>query len=208
VGVYTEGVVGVCYISIDLYKQCYARIIMQEEPISVIDAAKQLGQYKQTIFKIIKKLKIATIKQRHSEHRGQAISYITPEDLNRLATYFHNNKNSLNEVTIRYSNEIDLSDNGVFYLIQLEPNHDPGRFKVGFATIMDERLRKHRCAAPFSTVIETWPCRRLWEQTAIDCVTAGCEKIHTEVFKTNAIESVKNKCEHFFSLMPKNEKNK
>jgi len=181
---------------------------MKKEPISVIDAATQLGQRKQTIFKIIKKLNIATIKQRHSEHGGQAISYITPEDLNRLANYFLNNKKSFNEVAIGHASKIDLSDAGVFYLIQLEPNHDPGRFKVGFATIMDERLRKHRCAAPFSTVIGTWPCRRLWEQTAIDCVTVGCEKIHTEVFKTDAIESVKNKCEHFFSLMPKDEKEK
>jgi hypothetical protein len=181
---------------------------MQKEPISVIDAAKQLGQYKQTILKIIKKLNIATIKQRHSEHRGQAISYITPEDLTRLATYFSNNKKSLDEVAIDHSNEIDLSDTGVFYLIQLEPNHDPGRFKVGFATIIDERLRKHLCSAPFSTVIGTWPCRRLWEQTAIDYVTADCEKIHTEVFKTNTIESVKIKCEQFFSLMRNNGKNK
>lgn len=181
---------------------------MSKEPISVIDAAKQLGQRKQTLFKIIKKLKITPIKQRHSGHRGQAISYIAPEDLDRLAEYFSSNKKSLNEFAADHSNEIDLSDTGVFYLIQLEPIHDPGRFKVGFATMMNERLQKHRCAAPFSTVIGTWPCRRLWEQTAIDCVTVDCERIHTEVFKTNAIESVKNICEQFFSLMPKIEKKK
>jgi len=176
---------------------------MIKEPISVIEAAKRLGQQKQTLFKIIKKLKIATIKQRHSEHRGQAISYITPEDLGKLTEYFSNNKKYLNESTANQSNTIDITDTGVFYLIQLEPTHDPGRFKVGFASIMNERLQKHRCAAPFSTVIGTWPCRRLWEQTAIDCVAADCEKIHTEVFKTNDIKSVKNKCEQFFSLMPK-----
>jgi hypothetical protein len=181
---------------------------MSKEPISVIDAAKQLGQSKQTLFKIIKKLKIAPLKQRHSEHRCQAISYISPQELDRLTEYFSNNKKSLKEAVTGHSNEIDLTDTGVFYLIQLEPKIEPGRFKVGFATIMNERLRKHRCSAPFATIIGTWPCRRLWEQTAIDCVTADCEKIHTEVFKTNAIESVKNKCEQFFSLMPEIEKNK
>lgn len=67
---------------------------------------------------------------------------------------------------------------------------------------MKERLRQLRCAAPFARIIGTWPCRRLWEQTAIDCVTADCEKIHTEVFKMDAIENVKNKCIQFFDLMP------
>ena len=181
---------------------------MEKELISVIDAAKQLGKYKQTLFKIIRKLKINPIKQKHSEHRGQAISYITMEELNRLAEYFSKNQKSLNEATISDSNNIDSIDTGVFYLTQLEPKIDPGRFKVGFATTMNERLRKHRCSAPFATIIGTWSCHRLWEQTAIDCVTAGCKKIHTEVFKTNAIEAVKNKCEQFFSLMPEIEKKK
>ena len=180
---------------------------MEKELISVIDAAKQLGKYKQTLFKIIRKFKINPIKQGHSEHRGQAISYITMEEFNRLAEYFLKNQKSFDEIT-KDSNKIDLVDTGVFYLIQLEPNIDPGRFKVGFATTMNERLRKHRCSAPFATIIGTWPCHRLWEQTAIDCVTAGCKKIHTEVFKTNAIEAVKTKCEQFFSLMPEIEKKK
>lgn len=42
----------------------------------------------------------------------------------------------------------------------------------------------------------------LWEHTAIDSVTQGCEKIHTEVFRTIDIESVQKKCDMFFDLMP------
>lgn len=175
---------------------------MEKELISVIDAAKQLGKYKQTLFKIIKKLKITPMKQKHSQHRGQAITCISKEEFDRIAEYFLVNQNSNRETDIGHSNEAALTDTGVFYLIQLEPNHDPGRFKVGFASTMNERLRQHRCAAPFARIIGTWPCRRLWEQTAIDCVTADCEKIHTEVFKTDAIENVKNKCIQFFALMP------
>ena len=176
---------------------------MGKELISVIDAAKQLGKYKQTIFKIIKKLKITPTKQKHSQHRGQAITYISKEDFDRVAEYFSINQNSNRETESVPLNEANLTDTGVFYLIQLEPTHDPGRFKVGFASAMNERLRQHRCAAPFVKIIDTWPCHRLWEQTAIDCVTADCEKIHTEVFKTDDIQNVKNKCIQFFSLMPK-----
>ena len=94
-----------------------------------------------------------------------------------------------------------IVDRGVFYLIQLEPCHDPGRFKVGFASNLSERLRDHRCSAPLATVLAKWPCRPLWEKTAIDCVTQSCEQIHTEVFRTDDISAVQQRCEQFFSLM-------
>jgi hypothetical protein len=178
----------------------------EKELISIIDAAKQLGKYKQTLFKIIRKLKITPIKHRHSQHRGQAISYITKEDIDKLTEYFSNKQTT--EKTDIDSSNYDLTDIGVFYLIQLEPTHDHGRFKVGFASTMNERLRQHRCAAPFAKVIGTWPCRRLWEQTAIDCVVADCEKIHTEVFRTDNIENIKTKCINFFNLMPEIKKRK
>jgi hypothetical protein len=84
----------------------------------------------------------------------------------------------------------------------LEPNHDPGRFKLGFATNIDERLRSHKTAAPFSKLLKTWPCKLLWEKTAIDCVSQGCIQIYTEVFRTESIDVVLSRCYQFFKLMP------
>jgi hypothetical protein len=43
----------------------------------------------------------------------------------------------------------------------------------------------------------------LWERTAIDSVTEGCKQLHTEVLRTQSIEPVLQRCEQFFSLMPK-----
>ena len=91
-------------------------------------------------------------------------------------------------------------EHGVFYLLWLELEHDPGRFKVGFAVSLPERLRTLRCSAPFAQVVRTWPCQMLWEKTAIDCVTEGCERLHTEVFRTQSIEPVVQRCEQFFQL--------
>jgi len=87
-------------------------------------------------------------------------------------------------------------------VIQLEPNYDPSRFKVGFTTEIDGRLRKHRCSAPFAQCLKTWPCRRTWERAAIDCVTDGCEQLHTEVFRAVSLENVAARAEAFFSVMP------
>ncbi len=39
-------------------------------------------------------------------------------------------------------------------------------------------------------------------ETAIECVAEGCEQLHTEVFRAPSIETVVQRCEQFFSLMP------
>lgn len=172
---------------------------MNDNLISVIDAASELGMHKQTLFKVIKRLSINTTKIKSSENRGQTISYISNNDFNLIIKHQSISQNSKKSSPITKSTQID---NGVFYLIQLEPEKDTGRFKLGFANNIDERLRTHRCSAPFAVVIKTWPCHLRWEKTAIDCVTQGCEKIHTEVFRARNIEDVKINCDQFFSIMP------
>lgn len=170
---------------------------MERNSISVIDAANELSVRKQYLFKIINRLGIQTAKKKSSSHKGQAISYITNADFDRIVNEVANSKP--NNPT---DNSTTQPDHGKFYLIQLEPEHDPGRFKLGFASNMRERLRSHRCSAPFAKVLKTWPCHSLWERTAIDSVTQGCKKIHNEIFRTTDIDSVRNRCDRFFDLMP------
>jgi hypothetical protein len=86
----------------------------------------------------------------------------------------------------------------------LEPEFDPGRFKVGFATSVEDRLRKHKTSAPLSKLIKLWPCKLLWEKTIIDCVTDNCEQIHTEVFRCKDIKIIEERCDRIFELMPRN----
>jgi len=180
---------------------------MTENTISVIDLASQHGMRKQTIFKILKRLGIETRKRLgdSNTNRGQAIAYITNEEARRLADEIQSGRASKGSTHEDYAStsEAILAEQGVFYLLQLEPDHDPERFKVGFATSLPERLRSLRCSAPFTKVLATWPCKRLWEKTAIECVTEGCQRLHTEVFRTQSINAVRAKCERFFELMPK-----
>lgn len=169
---------------------------METEIISVIDVSKNLGKQKQHIFKVLKRLSIETIKEKSSDAKGQKIAYITSDDYDLVKKYLVNAKDYSEELI----EQADLG--GVFYLIQLEPEHDPGRFKLGFATNIEERLRSHKTAAPFSKVLKTWSSKLLWEKTAIDCVTQGCVRLHTEVFRTESIDEVQLRCENFFNLMP------
>jgi hypothetical protein len=77
-----------------------------------------------------------TRKERNSANGGQAIAYVTREDYQRVVA-------RLTVSTPQRDGEEDDGDeeqwsaeSGVFYLIQLEPELDPGRFKVGFAASM------------------------------------------------------------------------
>ena len=181
---------------------------MNESTISVIDLAAQHGMGKQTVFKVLARLGIQIIKRpgNNKTNRGQLIAYISDADAQRFADEIRPvtviNRNAANED----GSDAAISEQGVFYLLQLEPDHDPGRFKVGFATSLPERLRTLKCSAPFTTVLATWPCKNLWEKTAIDCVTQGCERLHTEVSRTESIDGVRQRCERFFELMPKDKK--
>lgn len=179
---------------------------MTENLISVKEFAETNGLVRQTVFKVIKRLGIEPEKSRGGrENRGQVISYITERDAKLVLEEFAASRSSTNGVEGEESSmpEAALYDIGVFYLLRLEPEHDPNRFKVGFASNLNERIRQHRCSAPYIEVVKTWPCRRLWEKTAIECVTDGCEKLHTEVFRTKSLESVEEKCSQLFELMPK-----
>ena len=174
-----------------------------EEGIAVVELADELQIHKQTIFKVMKRLGIHAVKRREHDRRGQIISVLRKADadavrdkLRRTTSGIREGSNSASDT--RYFSE----DAGVFYVIQLEPVHDPGRVKVGFTTDIDGRLRHHRCSAPFAECVKTWLCRRTWERAAIDCVTTGAEQLHTEVFRVDSVQVVIDRADRFFSVMP------
>ena len=174
---------------------------MSEDLISVIQASEHLGKRKQTVFKVLKRLGIRTQKQRHSSHKNQLIAYITKGEFQMVQEDLAASPSSPSESN--QSPNLNSEELGCFYLMQLEPNHDPSRFKVGFTSSIPERLRALKCSAPFVAILGTWPCKRSWEKTVIECVSFECERLHTEVFRSNSIEDVRRKCQSFFDLMPK-----
>lgn len=73
---------------------------------------------------------------------------------------------------------------GTFYVVQLVPELDPNRIKLGFAEDIGVRMAQHRTAAPTARVVRTWPCKRSWEFTVIDALaSADCRLILNEVYE-------------------------
>ncbi len=101
------------------------------------------------------------------------------------------------------STVVAVSEVGVFYVIQLIPELDPHRLKLGFAESVEQRLAQHRTAAPTARVLHVWPCKRSWEVTAIDALTAvGCRLILNEVFECDDPEALVQRGEAFFRMLP------
>jgi T5orf172 domain len=176
------------------------------EQIAIVDLADDLQVRKQRIFKILKRLNIRPTQRREQSRGNQNVATVSATDAVAIRAEILKSSgppvvgnNPLDGGTaVFYSDDV-----GFFYVIQLEPAHDPGRFKIGFTMDLEGRLQKHRCSEPFSTYLSTWPCKRVWERAAIDCVTEACEKLHTEVYRTNSLEQLRIRAEAFFSLMPK-----
>jgi hypothetical protein len=168
--------------------------------IAVAELADELGTYKQTIFKIAKRLDIQPMKRREPTRGNQVIALVSEADATAIRDAFVQGRRS----GVQSTSDIAefAPDEGWFYVIQLEPQYDPGRFKVGFTTDLDGRLRHHRCSAPFAVYRKTWPCRRTWERAGIDCMTTGLEQLHTEVFRSPSLDEVVERGDRFFSVMP------
>jgi hypothetical protein len=130
--------------------------------ISIKDFSQQHGLLKPTVFKVLKRLGIEPSKSRgDSQSRGQMVSYITEDESRQVLEALVSPTQAIEEGGTASELDAHLYDVGVFYLLSLEPECDPTRFKVGFTNDLDERLRTHRCSAPFATVVKIWPCRRL-----------------------------------------------
>lgn len=176
---------------------------MADELISVEDVATQLGISRPLVHKITKRLGIEGDIRRDPSKRNAHVKYITQADLNRVRDEALRTMPSSSQQTNAVGNgDLISTEQGVFYVVQLEPEHDPNRFKVGFASNMPERLRALCCSAPFAKVVQMWPCKRRWEKTAIDFVTWDCEQLHTEVFRNDSLNDVIAKCEAFFAISP------
>jgi hypothetical protein len=169
-----------------------------------VDLADDLQVRKQRIFKILPRLGIRPTQRREVSRGNQNVATVSQSEaaairseIEKYSATPSGNSSLSGSKAVFYSDDV-----GFFYLIQLEPEHDSGRFKLGFTMDLDGRLQKHRCSAPFARYVGTWPCNRVWERAAIDCVTNGCEQLHTEVFRAAPLERVATQAKSFFSMMP------
>lgn len=102
----------------------------------------------------------------------------------------------------------DLSSVGFLYIIQIAPDLDPKRLKLGFAGKYDQCLWEQRTLVSTAKVLRIWPCRQSWEMAAIAALTCGLVHRSTqdEVFECDEIDALLARGDAFFDMLPALEK--
>ena len=169
---------------------------MADEFVSLKLLAPELGLDRSNMRKYALKVGVKPHKRRTPDSAGQLTLAVTAAEAEFLRT--KRREQGFLEASRPVSPEV-----GSFYIIQLVPDLDPHRLKFGFADAIQCRLAQHRTSAPTAQVVKTWPCRRAWEGTVIDGLTAGaCRLILNEVYECDDLATVVERGDAIFALLP------
>lgn len=170
--------------------------MVSDDYVSIKDLAKRLGMDRSHARRYVMKLGYLFHKRRTPDSGSQLTLCVTGAEAEEITSQ-RQDKGFL------ASTVVAVSDVGVFYVIQLVPDLDPRRLKLGFAESLEQRLSQHRTAAPTARVLRAWPCKRPWELTAIDALACeGCRLILNEVFECDDPGRLVKRGDAFFSMLP------
>jgi len=173
--------------------------VTSDEFVSIKDLAKRLGMDRSHARRYVLRLGYTFHKRRTQDSGSQLTLCVTCAEADQIVT-------QRADRGFIASTIVAVSDVGVFYVIQLVPDLDPKRLKLGFAESLEQRLSQHRTAAPTARVLRAWPCKRTWELTAMDALTrADCRLILNEVFECDDPDLLLKRGDAFFSLLPEPE---
>ena len=167
------------------------------EYVTLKELAAELGLDKSNVRKYVLRQGFVPVSIRTGDSANQATLALTPEDAEavralRIKQGF--------AATFRAPLE---NGNGFFYVIQVVPDLDPLRVKLGWTSNTSSRLDAHRTAAPTAQLVKEWPCRKAWEIAAIHSVVrTDCTNIGNEVYRCGDLDALVERCEAFFDLMP------
>lgn len=167
-----------------------------DEFISIKELANRLGMDRSHARRYVLKLGYAFHKRRTQDSGGQLTLCVSTAEADEIVSQRAGQGFMASDI-------VAVSDVGVFYVIQLVPELDPKRLKLGFAESIDQRFSQHRTAAPTARVLRAWPCKRSWELTAMDSLTRlDCRLILNEVFECDNPQALVERGDAFFSLLP------
>lgn len=164
--------------------------------VTLKELADILGLDRSNARKLVLKYGFTPLRLRTKESGNQVSLALTKEDADRLleirnAQGFSATPKPMND------------DAGYFYVIQLIPEYNPNRVKLGFAVDVQARFQTHRTSAPTAVLLGFWPCRFTWEKAAIASITRiESANLVNEVYECENIERLLERVQTFFALMP------
>ena len=164
--------------------------------VSLKELSQRLRMDRSHVRRYVLKLGHPFHKRRTSDSGGQLTLCVTTKQADEL-TALRSEAGFLAPIAVATSNV------GVFYVIQLVPDLDPKRLKLGFADSLEQRLSQHRTAAPTACVMKAWPCKRTWEFTVMDALTRhGCRLVLNEVYECDEPAGLVARGDALFDILP------
>ena len=168
----------------------------QDAYISIKHLAEEMGMDRAHARRYVLKLGVRPQKRRTSDSGGQLTLTVTAEEREAILKHRSDQGFSAQGKAVQ-------PEAGVFYVIQLVPELDPKRIKLGFAIDLKDRLLQHRTAAPTAKILQSWPCKRSWEVTVMDCLSSGASRhILNEVFECGCLDELIMKGNELFRILP------
>ena len=170
-----------------------------ENYVTFQEAADENGVGIDTIRRNAKKLELEITRRKTPSSKGSLVNCLSREDADKLKSFFDQRQNYEFDSG---ASDISVQRYGYFYLIQLVPEALPNRVKIGYTDNLEQRLNEHRTAAPTSTLLKSWECKRSWDQAAMDSITReNCKKVLNEVYE-GEIDGFIERGDQFFNHMP------
>lgn len=165
--------------------------------VTIQELANELGMDRSSLRRYVLKNGFTPVSIRGQDSRGQLTLAFTSEDAEAVRAL-----RTKQGFSATFRAPVD-NGHGFFYVIQLIPELDPLRVKLGWTNDVGSRLDAHRTAAPTAELVKSWPCRKSWEIAAMHSVTrVDCTHIANEVYRCNDIDSLVARCDQFFAIMP------
>ena len=169
---------------------------MSEEYVLLKSLAVELGMDRSHARRYVLRLGIEPKKRRTPDSGGQLTLTVSASEAELV-------RGRRKEQGYLDSSKTVENEAGFFYVIQLIPELDARRIKLGFAYDVNDRLTQHRTSAPTAKLLKAWPCKRSWEGTVIDALALVSGKlILNEVYEFEEINELINRGDQLFSLLP------
>jgi len=166
--------------------------------VSMKELANEIGLDRSNMRKYVLQQGFSWLKVRTKDSGGQLVNALTREDADAIIELRKSQGFTNNPVVVQ-------NGDGWFYIVQIVPELDSLRIKLGFATDTQRRLNAFRTISPTANLVKAWPCRITWERAAIDSATRhGCSLVAygSEVYQCEDLTALVERLDNFFAIMP------
>jgi len=171
----------------------------QKTYVSIKELAEKINLDRSNARKYVLKQGFSFVKIRTADAKGQLTLALPLEEAESIIE-IRERQGFLTEGKERIS--VDNSE-GFFYIVQLIPEFMPNRVKLGFASNVEYRLDAHKTSAPTAMLLKSWHSNKSWEKAAMASITRiESKNIGGEVFECENLESLLERAEVFFKIMP------